>query len=224
MIDSPLSYSRCDDPDGEILDDCWVAELPEIAKSRTDLEHFFPDPAYSTLQIYVAGKKTGPNEIARSVATQAIDTIDEHLHLLDTRFGVPSPDWHFTTIWVPYQTVSIFFVRFWSDYGVDLDHAIKLDDCRYGVRGVLSPTNTTDSSVASVPGTVRYLMAELAANLRETDPDFNRLRLQVREEQIMGVEILASIVKIVNGHRNSLPLSDHYLTLLGYVQHHSTGG
>ena len=224
MIDSPLTYSRCHDPDGEILDDCWVAEMPEIAKSRIDLKQFFPDPASSTLEIYVAGKKTGPNEIAHSVAMQAIDSIDEYLNLLHLRFGVPSPDWHFTTIWVPYQTVSIFFVKFWSDYGVDLDYGIKLDDCRYGARGILSPSNTTDSSIASVPGTVRYLMTELAANLRETDADFNRLRLQVHEKEIMGVEILSQIVNIVHRHRDSLPFSDHYLILLGYIQHHSMVG
>ncbi len=224
VIESPLSLSRCVDPDGEILDDCWVAELPELAKSHLDLQPFFPDPAYSTVEIYVAGKNRNPNERALAVAMESIEALADTLRQLTAHAGVPSADWNFTTIWVPYQTVRIFYTRFWSEYGADLDVAIKPDDCPFGSRGILSPSNTADSSIASVPSTVKYLLTELTSKMGETDPEFNELRAQVNEEEIMGVEILAPIINLVDRHRHSLPLADHYLTLLAYVQHHSTGG
>ena len=218
LIPSELSFSRCTDPDGDILDDCWHARQTDVAQHSEYLSSFFSNAADSTLEIYLAGKSPGPNQLALETANDAFDAIAGHLPELDR---LPNPELNFTTIWVPYQTVKMLYVRFWSEYGSDFDYGIKLDDCSFGPSGLMYPSNTADPSVSSVPGTVNYILNELTTILADGVSELVDVHARVQADEIMGVEILSSLMNIVRENRELLDSADHYEQLIGYVQHHA---
>jgi hypothetical protein len=217
-IVSKLSFSRCSDPDGDILDDCWCAKHANVALHSDYLASFFDNAMDSTVEIYLAGKSTGPNQLVLETVNDAFNEICCHLPKLDC---LPNPELNFTTIWVPYQTVKMFYVRFWSDYGSELEYGIKLDNCSFGPRGLMYPSNTEDPSVGSVPGTVNYVLNELTTNLAGGDSELADVHDRIQADDIMGVEILSPLLNIVRRNRELLTLADHYQALLGYVQRHA---
>ena len=75
MMDS-VRFSREEDEWSVILGPHWRAEIHNIAVTRSTLTPFFPDPAHSTIELYVAGKDDGPNPMCLETASQALADLE----------------------------------------------------------------------------------------------------------------------------------------------------
>lgn len=192
-----VRFSREQDEYSLILDQHWRAEFENIAIARNSLRPFFSDPEYSTVELYVAGKGNGPNPACLETASQALNDLESTLDELKTNLQPRNPDWHFSSITVPYQFVRIYYLTYWSEYGVDIEYGIKMEDCPYGHRGIYAETDVV--TVASIPGDISCIIRDLtSANVDEDE--LRDVRQEIEKRELFGHELVPQLKVLLQRH------------------------
>lgn len=149
--------------------------------------------------MFVAGKDNGPNSVSLETASRAMNELEMTLNVLKASHQPQNPGWHFSSITVPYQFVNVYYLTFWSDYGVYFEYGIKLDDCKYGRRGIYPETG--DVTIASIPGDISCVIRDLTSAKVEDD-GLLELRREIENRELFGHELIPQLKTLLKmyGH------------------------
>ena len=214
MMDS-VHFIREKDEFSVILGLHWRAEIHNIAVTRSTLTPFFPDPAHSTIELYVAGKDDGPNPMCLETASQALADLEGTLAELQANHAPRNPDWHFSSISVPYQFTKIYYITYWSEHGVDIEYGIKTEECEFGRRGVYAETDSV--TIASIPGEISCIIRDLTAAGIDDD-DFRDVRNRIETRELFGHELVPQLRVLLQRHGHKWHGGSDQMQLLSDIE------
>lgn len=194
-----IRFIREQDECSLILDTHWRAEIENIAETRPTLKRFFEDPTHSTIELYLAGKDNGPDAICLETVSEALLDLEDTLAKLHTDHAPRDPNWHFSAITVPYQFVRLYYLTYWSEYGVDIHYGIKIEDCKYGIQGIYPEDETV--TISSIPGTISCIVRALTAAGID-DEDFFAVRREIECQKVFGHELQSQLRVLLQKHNH----------------------
>ena len=204
LTSSQFGRHKADPDHPQILDDHWSLRLKQYAKSHPFLIPYVSGADWSDVTVHVAGKNDGPNAASLESANVVLANLEHYLKQVGHKFNPVENAWIFTAIYSPYQFTRICYLQYWSEYGVDIEYGIKLNECKFGSPGVLRLNDTDNINIAWLPNIVNYGLNELS-NIGNVDrTQLSKIRETIRELEIMGPEIFDQLNSLVQSHYRSM--------------------
>jgi hypothetical protein len=152
------------------------------------------------LSISIAGKKTEPDQLSFSLATEVLQNLYSHLQSIKT-FDLAG--WNPVNLSFPYQKhTKLWFVEFRSEYDGTLEFSMYLDpsiSSAYVVRYAYGSEGTYPDTLRLAKWALEVLFCHLSR-----DSQLNEILQRVENEKLIGYEILGQLTSLIENNLDRL--------------------